>query len=785
MTLFYEGQRYDIFFDLQISIEHNFSHFCSRNTPFIRNKSVFLQVRKLKVLSTMRSRIYWITAVVLGTTLMGYARSEEKMSFFVRRAMAEHAKVKRVGGQVSERKMTVFVSVHGADVDSLFAANDCRQLDRKDDICIVSVPLSRLSALASSEKVGRIEASALPRLTMDTTTSIIDALPAYEGKALPQAYGGRGVVLGIMDVGFDLTHPNFLDGSTGKSRIRAFWDQLEKEGDGKMPVGRDYTTPEGILAKRHSADGFIQSHGTHTLGCAAGSGSGSPYRGVAYDSDICAVSNAVTSSLAVIDSADLYKYTTAIDALGFKYIFDYASSVGKPCVASFSEGYTVGADSEDSLFCAYLDKLTGPGRILVASAGNESLTPGYLKKEVGRYQAGSYLLSYSDEAYLYAEADQRFTMSLIATTNGGADTLRINSGLCPADSVVAFSLAGHDGRHLLDVSVYSYHSAFDEGRNIHQVHIQAPSQVGVDVPLAVVVSGLKANVELRCMSSTFFDNGRIDSMWSDAEVSHNVNAPGCFESVLTVGSTIHRTGFTNYKGQYLDYSQPGRNDGVRSRYSSIGPGMGGVVKPDVMAPGDNVISSYSSFYLEHNPDAGDINSDVSHFDYAGRTYAWNANTGTSMATPVVAGAVALWLQANPTLSPTDVKDIIRRTARHPEEMDYPNNYYGYGEIDVYRGLLSALNLDAIHGLSIRHLSQTKVSLTSDGRLVVRMDTPPRQRFVVTLFALSGKKISSDEVIPYSGKDEFTIPAGRLPQGVYLVQIDSREQAVRGSTLVRK
>lgn len=45
------------------------------------------------------------------------------------------------------------------------------------------------------------------------------------------------------------------------------------------------------------------------------------------------------------------------------------------------------------------------------------------------------------------------------------------------------------------------------------------------------------------------------------------------------------------------------------------------------------------------PEAGDIRSDVAHFAFNGRTYAWNSNTGTSMATPVVAGAIALWLQA--------------------------------------------------------------------------------------------------------------------------------------------
>ena len=62
-----------------------------------------------------------------------------------------------------------------------------------------------------------------------------------------------------------------------------------------------------------------------------------------------------------------------------------------------------------------------------------------------------------------------------------------------------------------------------------------------------------------------------------------------------------------------------------------------------------------------------------------------------MATPCVAGIVALWLQANPHLSPDDVKAIIKAKSRKPEEsLDYPNNTYGYGLIDAYAGIKEIL-----------------------------------------------------------------------------------------------
>lgn len=734
----------------------------------------------------MRLKTMMLGVAILSAIAVVAAGNEprEKMSAFVRKAAAGAVGARKVKGHAAEPRMTVFVCASGDAADSVLAANGCRVYDRQGDILIVSAPVNRLGALASTSCVRRIEASAPCRLDMDTTTSIINALPVYEGKALPQAYTGRGVVLGIMDVGFDLTHPNFLDSAGTDCRIRAFWDQLSADTVGSaFVVGRDYEGGE-IAAKKHSADGLIQTHGTHTLGCAAGAGYGSPYRGMAFESDICAVSNAVSSSVEVIDSADLYKYTSAVDALGFKYIFDYAESTGRPCVASFSEGYTVGDDSEDSLYCEYLAAITGPGRIIVAAAGNESVHAGYMAKPAGTQRAGSFLRSSGSEATVYVHSDGRFRLLLLAYDGAATDTLAISSDSCTVDSIKAFKILSASGEKLYDVVVSRYPSAFTTGDTIYCVTIGGGSPVGGAVPIAIVADGQRSNVTARCASPAWFVNAQADDAWCAAETSHNIHAPGCFPCVIAVGSTIHRTGFTNYKGVYFDYSQAGRNDGVRSYYSSIGPGLYRYTKPDVMAPGDNIVSSYSSFYLESNPEASDIKSDVAHFDHNGRTYAWNSNTGTSMAAPVVAGAIALWLQAKPTLTPDDVKSILAATARHPEEgMDYPNNYYGHGEIDVYRGLLCALGLDGIEELSAQPLRSVSVALKRGGALRLDFATPPSKPFTVSAFTTGGSKIYSTTISP-TGDCRFSLSLPVAAGAVYAVQVSSPESGLGGSTLVR-
>lgn len=708
-----------------------------------------------------------------------------KMSPYVKQMVAgqrnSSARAKAKGTTIPAT--TVFLRIAG-NADSLLVANGCKIYDRRGNIVIVSVPIDRLKALSQSGKIQRIEASQSCRLTLDTTTTIVNALPVYDGASLPQAYTGRGVVLGIMDVGFDLTNPNFLDASTGKSRIRAFWDQLSKDTVGSsLAVGRDYVTEEDITAKQCSADGQIQTHGTHTLGIAAGNGFGTRFRGMAYESDVCAVSNAVNSSAPVIDSTDLYKYTSAVDALGFKYIFDYATSVGKPCVASFSEGYTLGEDSEDSLYQAYLADLTGPGRIIVASAGNESITKDYLHKAVGRDCAGSFLQSDANSVDFYIKANAPFCLWLLRYGDA-IDTLNVEPNSCLHDSTVVFPFHTDSDAEAYEVSVSRYSSTFSVGDTIYIVDIKSnAASIGYNVPLVLAVNGAKADVSVRCVSSSgrFVEND-IDEVWSDGEATHNVLVPGCFENIVTAGATIHRTGFTNIAGNHVDFSQEGRTDGVRAYYSSVGPAVRGIVKPDVMAPGNNVVSSYSSFYIEGSPTASDLDWLVSKYDYNGRTYGWAANSGTSMSTPIVAGAIALWLQANPTLTPADVKEIIANTARQPEDgINYPNNNYGYGEIDVYRGLLRVLGLDGIGELSAEPLQGLNMTIGEGGTLQLRFDKAPSQPFAVSLFSLNGQKIFSHE-FDATGQAVYAVPLN-VATGIYAVQITSKERGCTGSMLV--
>ena len=709
-----------------------------------------------------------VLCLQLTVALRSLAADNTKLSGYVRQLVSRPQPARALTiPPVKGHTLMAFLHVDAASADEVCGKYGCQIYAQQGDILIAAIPVDCLGALSDHPSVHRIEASPSASLTMDTTAVVVGADKLHNPPAVLShlPFTGEGVVVGLMDVGFDLTHPNFYDQTTTNYRIGAFWDQLSRDTIGSsLPVGRDFVGYDAVRAHLHSTDGLKQTHGTHTLGIAAGSGYLSPYRGIAFDADLCLVSNAVSDDIEFIAPDDYYKYTSATDALGFKYIFDYADRQGKPCVASFSEGYPPYLDEDDYLYSAFLDSLTAiPGHILVASAGNEGVAKTYMEKPQGIEAAGAFLSASGENAQYRIKADSPFTMSVyVYGENVTNRELHFRSeSLLPDSTQYDMIVSGSD---TCTVIFDCYLSDFSP-MPVYNITFIANKPLSQFPHIALAIEGIDCHAELYGSSIYALTNRATDVRWNAAETSHNIHAPACFPAVIAVGSTVHRTGFTNYKGQYRDYSS-GRTIGRRSPYSSTGPAMTGALKPNVMAPGDNVISSYSSYYIEANPDANDINSDVEHFQFGDRTYAWNANTGTSMACPVVAGTIALWLQAKPDLTPQEVMEALRHTCRRPDpSLPYPNTEYGYGEIDAYRGLLHLLGMDKIESISHRQLKALRITI-QDGTLQLHTDRLPSVPFHVSIYGLGGASVYQTTIQP--GISQTSIP--QLSAGVYAIQV---------------
>ena len=732
----------------------------------------------------MMKLLYTFLLFALTLPLQAQRPNYGKMSSMLRQIAHQqnHCQVKeKKARSVNRQEICAFIRIT-QDADEVLEHHSCRKLAQFGDIYIASIPLNRLNALSLDNRVTRIEANRTHSVHTDILAGNINALPVYQGEQLPQAYTGKDVVMGVMDIGFDLTHPNFYDSSATNYRIKQMWDHVTTDTlESDFYVGRDYIGTEELLALGHSYDGIDQTHGTHTLGIAAGSGYNTPYRGIAYESDICLVANASNEDLPLIDSMNVYKYTYATDALGFKYIFDYADSVGKPCVISFSEGSPQDFQGYDVLYYAILDSLVGPGRIIVASAGNNGDQVSYFHKEPGRELAGNFLYSTTDHVSGTIKTDKDIDIRTVIYHAAGNDTIIVPTQhlIELPDSELVDTFYANGLRYILDV--YAYPSCYEENEMCYDYTITVMGRLGSPDRVSLELIGREADVHFYKLDGFLLPRPQINPLLTDGEKLCNIHSPSSAPNVICVGATGYRTEVTNYLGEQK-VNANGTN-GERSSYSSVGPTYDGRIKPDVVAPGTNVISSYSSYYLEKHPDASDIKWDVAHFDFNGRTYAWNTNTGTSMSTPAVGGAIALWLQANPRLTPQDIMDVFSRTCRRVDEsLDYPNIYYGYGQIDVYKGLLDVLNLTGIEGISQNQPKGVEILPVGNGKVKIVFGEYKHGLCNVQIYSLAGVKLFAEK---YNMEDgSITIDVQDLPQGIYAIQVNGPTAEMTGSTLVR-
>lgn len=724
----------------------------------------------------MKNRYLIVLLWLLSMTVFAQRPQYAKMSPLLRRLTHSSTSVRRLSLSVQPTSVCAFVKVDDGG-DEVLQQKGCQILTRVGQIRIVNIPISQLGALSLDRRILRMEARQGTQLTNDQMAAHLNALPAYAGQNLPQAFSGQGVVVGVMDVGFDLTHPTFFSNDTTQYRIHRLWDMVTQDTIGsQLFVGRDYVGRDALLSLGHSRDGLDLTHGTHTTGTAAGSGWQSAYRGMAPEADICLVANAVVDDYVYIDSADIYKYTFATDALGFKYLFDYANSVGKPCVASFSEGSMQDFWGYDQLYYELLDSLVGPGRIIVSAAGNNAWLKSWFRKPVGQVSMGTFVIHPEQDMLLTFKASRHFRLRFV-TYSAQRDTLEVSTSdvLAQPDSVLY--VASQSGEQVLSVMTEAYPSCYDSQEVCYDVTLSSSKGVGMECPVSVEVLGREADVECYRMNGQMVAND-LNPLLNAGDGSHSILSPSSAPCVICVGATSYRDSIQNLNGEWKKY-WPGHG-GVRVEPSSVGPTFDGRMKPDVMAPGNNIISSYSSYYMESHPNNRDLTWNVECFDFKGRTYAWNSNSGTSMACPAVAGAIALWLQAKPDLTPDEIKTVLSHTARHYDEsLLWPNNEYGYGEIDVYRGLLYILGIDGVPAISQQH---TKARVFSSGKQV-RIVLPEllSAPLNICIYNMSGHLVKATALD--AGQTDYAVPVSYLPSGIYAVQINGSSK-YGGSTLIK-
>ena len=184
----------------------------------------------------------------------------------------------------------------------------------------------------------------------------------------------------------------------------------------------------------------------------------------------------------------------------------------------------------------------------------------------------------------------------------------------------------------------------------------------------------------------------------NAAVSAQIGTPGSAEDVITVGA--------------LD------KDTSIAVYSSQGPTEEGRVKPNIAFVGSSVM-------------APEANSGDGYVGYS----------GTSMATPGAAGLAALMYQANPDLSPFDIRNIMQETSTYRQchymlanepcaedliPKNRQNNVYGHGHVEGLPALLEAANY--VYGLN----TDLNLSMLAEFSQENRINLYPGESFLISI-----------------------------------------------------
>ena len=516
----------------------------------------------------------------------------------------------------------------------------------------------------------------IPDVRADLEHAAVGMPPVYNGRA------GNGIIIGDVDTGVDFTRADFND-VLGKTRILYIWDQTDLAGPNPsgFPYGSEWTKSDIDNSPGSIRQTDTNGHGTTVAGVLVGSGaltgcSMPAYRfaGVAPLASFIAVKTDL-SDAGIID--------------GVNYVFQQAAALGKNAVVNLSVGSSFGPHDGSGQFSAAVSALTGPGRIVVASAGNSQGTPIHGKITTTSTTVGVDKFTFTIPAYTPAAGtftdyivisgwyDPASSYTIRVKGPSAADTMSVGFGQLKDKNL---TVSGGKGGRLFIANQTSTggYNGTAKGR---QFEVEVYDTLATSAPrngtweIDVVSNGaanLGKRVDMWVYASRFGATPLSASVVSGLDNTTMVGEPADGDSVFAVAAHATKSAWTSCNsGPGCGYGSPPTLGAIAS-FSCVGPRRDGVLKPEISAPGFGVATTHSSAAaaLGTCADADDGVHEV--------------EAGTSFSSPHVAGAAALFLEYQPNSSPSKVKQSFQAHARTDGFTgSVPNNTWGYGKLDIY------------------------------------------------------------------------------------------------------
>lgn len=629
------------------------------------------------------SKILRIAGLILFCSLTSLAQVD---NFKFRKLLAEQPDV-----------LMAFAVTNSGNLDRLLATKEIsvKQVTR-EWIYIQAKPIWIEQAMKSQVIQSFYLEFSLPKALNDSTLVKHYVKPVHQGLGgLQIPYTGKDVIVGFVDQGLDYNHGDFKD-QNGNTRVLYYWDHTLPYDAVRTPQPYGYGQVWDANDIQSGNCGSMEessAHGTSVTGAGVSNGlANGQEKGMAPDAKIIVIEtnfNLPNWTLTVADACD--------------FIFQKANELGLPAVVNLSVGSYLGSHDGTDPAAVLMDNLLDAqtGRIIVCAAGNSG--------SWGKY-------------HVHGDIDTDTSFVWVKPNPGsqlGANTVYLDLWTDLTDAGWNYAIAANKGSGNFQQRAQTIYRAANSGLGtvIRDTLWNGSNRIAtMEIYPEIVGSNLHIEFYLNHVDSTSYlyalkttGSGQYDA-WSGSEsISLNdmlttglpsagiypniqhyhmpdslqtiVSSWNCSPKVVTVGNIRNRYSHIDKNGNvYLPNPPNYTAVGQLTPASAKGPTRHGVIKPDVAACGDVSLSA-GPFWLLNDPGYNAaVDIDGLHV----------RNGGTSMASPVVAGIAALYLEKCTKGNYQSFLDAIHSTAfTDAFTGTIPNNAYGYGKIHALNMMLQS------------------------------------------------------------------------------------------------
>lgn len=460
---------------------------------------------------------------------------------------------------------------------------------------------------------------------------------------------GEGILVAVIDSGIDYLNPDFIR-EDGSSKIISLWDQESniKTPPKNMIFGSEFTREDINKAiAENDTTLSVDNIGTGTMisGIIASSGNlNNNYRGVAPNVDLVVVK--LREYIGTYHEGRV-NYNVSDFLAAISYVLDVFKNVGKPIVINLS----IGAISSAKLLTILLDtfdETIESGVVMVSGAGNEGNTDIHYEGTINNENEYiDVIVQVADDnalnIQLSMEGPDRVSAMLISP---GGELSQIIS-YTPDNSV-------YNGRFNLENTDYNARLIYPwlfSGRQLLEINL-------FDIKPGIWTIRIMPEFILTGVFDIYLPNKNLISQntrFINSSSFITITKYGLSENIITVGTYNNLT-----NSMWIG--------------SSKGPSRGITIKPDIVAPGVNIISTYME-----------------------RSY--NTATGTGVSASIVSGVLALLMQyiiseaklGRLSLFTEVLKTYLMLGATKNSLYIYPNNSQGYGIINLENTIIQIAN----------------------------------------------------------------------------------------------